>query len=133
MNDSLEHVDPNNGGNNLASVGSSLSSVRSSRVNNSETRSPISNNSETRSPISNNSEARSPISNSIRQRIRRLSLSGESSDAIEINLEDVSAAAYRIKSGIRRTACEVTESNYLLAYSSFYNYFFDWTESETKF
>jgi len=106
MNDSLEHIYPNNGRNSPASVGSSLSSVGSSRVNNSEARIPISNNGETRSPISNNSEARSPISNSIRQRIRRLSLSGESSDAIEINLEDVSAAAYRNKSGIRRTPCE---------------------------
>ena len=48
-----------------------------------------------------------PFENSINPLIRKLSLSGESDDPITITFEDVSASAYRIKSGIRRTPCEV--------------------------
>lgn len=47
------------------------------------------------------------ISRSVRPMIRRLTISGESSEPIDVNFEDVSAAAYRIKNGIRRTPCEV--------------------------
>ncbi|XP_057311655.1 putative threonine dehydratase [Hydractinia symbiolongicarpus] len=48
------------------------------------------------------------ISRSVRPMIRRLTISGESSEPINVNFEDVSAAAYRIKNGIRRTPCEIS-------------------------
>ena len=48
-----------------------------------------------------------PISNSIRSKIRKLAISGECPNPIDVTFEDISAAAYRIKSGIRRTPCEV--------------------------
>ena len=48
-----------------------------------------------------------PISNSIRSKIRKLTISGECLNPIDVTFEDISAAAYRIKSGIRRTPCEV--------------------------
>ena len=48
-----------------------------------------------------------PISNSIRSKIRKLTISGECPNPINVTFEDISAAAYRIKSGIRRTPCEV--------------------------
>jgi len=47
------------------------------------------------------------ISKSIRPLIRNLTISGESDDPIFVEFEDISAAAYRVKSGIRRTPCEV--------------------------
>lgn len=37
-----------------------------------------------------------------------MSLLGESDEPITVGFEDVSAAAYRIKSGIRRTPCDVS-------------------------
>ena len=40
--------------------------------------------------------------------IKRMSLLGETDDPIEVQFEDISAAAFRIKSGIRRTSCEVS-------------------------
>ena len=48
-----------------------------------------------------------PISNSIRSKIRKLTISGECPNPIDVTFEDISAAAYRIKSWIRRTPCEV--------------------------
>ena len=48
-----------------------------------------------------------PISNSIRSKIRKLTISDECPNPIDVTFEDISAAAYRIKSGIRRTPCEV--------------------------
>eukprot|EP00794_Sanderia_malayensis_P009006 gene9006-9968_t len=47
-----------------------------------------------------------PFEHSVNPLIRRLTLSGESDLPINISFEDVSAAAYRIKNGIRRTPCE---------------------------
>ena len=55
----------------------------------------------------NGSPPKAPISNSIRPKIRKLSISGECPNPIDVTFEDISAAAYRIKSGIRRTPCEV--------------------------
>lgn len=55
----------------------------------------------------NGSPPKAPISNSIRSKIRKLTISGESPNPIDVTFEDISAAAYRIKSGIRRTPCEV--------------------------
>ena len=48
-----------------------------------------------------------PISNSIRSKIRKLTISGECPNPIDVTFEDISAAAHRIKSWIRRTPCEV--------------------------
>ena len=48
-----------------------------------------------------------PIPNSIRSKIRKLTISGECPNPIDVTFEDISAAAYRIKSWIRRTPCEV--------------------------
>ena len=48
-----------------------------------------------------------PISNSIRSKIRKLTIPGECPNPIDVTFEDISAAAYRIKSWIRRTPCEV--------------------------
>ena len=48
-----------------------------------------------------------PFANSANPMIRQLSLTGECNDPITVTFEDISAAAYRIKSGIRKTACEV--------------------------
>ena len=48
-----------------------------------------------------------PISNSIRSKIRKLTISGECPNPIEVTFEDISAAACRITSWIRRTPCEV--------------------------
>ena len=48
-----------------------------------------------------------PFENSANPLIRQLSLTGECQDPIKISFEDISAAAYRIKSGIRKTPCEV--------------------------
>ncbi|XP_065065823.1 L-threonine ammonia-lyase-like [Rhopilema esculentum] len=47
-----------------------------------------------------------PFENSANPMIRQLSLTGECNDPITVTFEDISAAAYRIKSGIRKTACE---------------------------
>ena len=47
------------------------------------------------------------ISNSIRSKIRKLTISGECPNPIDVTFEDISVAAYRIKSWIRRTPCEV--------------------------
>lgn len=51
---------------------------------------------------------KTPVSKSVRPMIRRLTISGESEAPIVVNFEDVSAAAYRIKNGIRRTPCEIS-------------------------
>ena len=37
----------------------------------------------------------------------QLSLLGESNDPVEVSFEDITGAAFRIKSGVRKTACEV--------------------------
>lgn len=43
-----------------------------------------------------------------RSRMKRdMLLKGETTNPVEVTFEDVSAAAFRIKSGIRRTPCEV--------------------------
>ena len=48
-----------------------------------------------------------PFENSTNPLIRQLSLTGECLDPIKVTFEDISAAAYRIKNGIRKTPCEV--------------------------
>ena len=58
---------------------------------------------------------KSPISKSIHPMIRRLTISGECEQPIVVNFEDISAAAFRIKNGIRRTPCEV-DNSYLNIY-----------------
>jgi len=47
-----------------------------------------------------------PFENSTNPLIRQLSLTGECLDPIKVTFEDISAAAYRIKNGIRKTPCE---------------------------
>ena len=48
-----------------------------------------------------------PFENSTNPLIKQLSLTGECNDPIKVSFEDISAAAYRIKNGIRKTPCEV--------------------------
>lgn len=44
-------------------------------------------------------------------------LMGETEEPVEVTFEDISAAAFRIKSGIRRTKCEVGISMKSLSYT----------------
>lgn len=47
-----------------------------------------------------------PFETSVNPLVRQLTLSGESDEPITISFEDISAAAYRIKHGIKITPCE---------------------------
>ena len=46
---------------------------------------------------------------------REMSLNGGSDAPVEVTFEDISAAAFRIKSGVRKTPCEVSSHSYIHA------------------
>lgn len=48
-----------------------------------------------------------PFESSINPLVRQLTLTGECDEPIKTTFEDISAAAYRIKNGVRKTPCEV--------------------------
>ena len=45
---------------------------------------------------------------------RRQAMNGNAEDPVEVQFEDISAAAFRIKSGIRKTKCEVSFSKKII-------------------
>eukprot|EP00112_Aurelia_sp_Birch-Aquarium-sp1_P004625 Seg1524.7 transcript_id=Seg1524.7/GoldUCD/mRNA.D3Y31 product="L-threonine ammonia-lyase" protein_id=Seg1524.7/GoldUCD/D3Y31 len=47
-----------------------------------------------------------PFESSINPLVRQLTLTGECDEPIKTTFEDISAAAYRIKNGVRKTPCE---------------------------
>lgn len=72
----------------------------------------VSSSSEKAESTADSDEEIKPFENSSNPLIRGLSLTGECQDPIKVSFEDISAAAYRIKNGIRKTPCEVSVQNY---------------------
>ena len=56
-----------------------------------------------------------PFDSSINPLIRKLNLTGESDEPITVSFEDISAAAYRIRNGVRRTPCEVKSYHLIIS------------------
>jgi hypothetical protein len=51
-------------------------------------------------------------SSAMSQKVARINLvTGECQEPIQVGFEDVSAAAFRIKTGIKKTPCEVSFDN----------------------